>query len=128
MILAKIFISFIALVLVGFGVGSLLWTEALTGAAGISAVNPTGVSELRAFYGGLEIGLGVSLAAAVAGRWSIKTALMLVAVIFGCVGLVRIVSAISLGDTSTWTLVGAGFEVFACAIACLLMRSLNAQA
>lgn len=120
---AKIFVSTIALVLLGFGIASLFWTQSIIGAAGISTVNATGISELRAFYGGLEIGLGIALGAAVAGRWSLRTALMLIAVIFGCVGIARIGSAITLGDTSTWTVVGSVFEAGASLMALWFMRA-----
>lgn len=120
---AKIFISIIALVLLGFGIASLFWTQSVIGAAGISTVNATGISELRAFYGGLEIGLAIALFGAVADRWPLRTALMLIALIFGCVAIVRTVSAMTLGDTSTWTVVGVLFESATSLIAYWFMRN-----
>ena len=45
----------------GFGLWLLVDPAGALGKIGIAALSPTGTVELRAFYGGMEIGLGLFL-------------------------------------------------------------------
>jgi len=122
---AKIFAGFLGLVLVGFGLACLLWPEQMLEPTGIAMGSATAVSELRSSYGGLQVGFGLALLGAAAGRWPMGTALMLTALIFGCIAIARTGSALVLGDFSTWTVAAAVFEIAVVVIAVFLAKRLR---
>jgi hypothetical protein len=58
-ILAYIYLGLAALMFLGFGAILLFAPKKLERWVGVTATTPQGLTELRAFYGGLEIGLGL---------------------------------------------------------------------
>jgi hypothetical protein len=78
-----------ALAFGGFGTWLLLWPEAM-GALGLDLTTPAAVTEIRAFYGGLELGCaGFFLVAARRPAWH-TPGLMLQATSLGGAALARL--------------------------------------
>jgi hypothetical protein len=58
-LLAYVYLGLAALMFLGFGAILVLAPEKLESWSGLKATTPQGLTELRAFYGGLEIRLGL---------------------------------------------------------------------
>lgn len=102
----------------GFGAVILVHPAEVLGMVGISGT-PAGLVELRAFYGGLELGLGAFLIACarkpdwrIAGLWS-------VALINGGIGLARLVG-IGMSGEFTGFFAGALVWEFGFALAAIV--------
>jgi len=65
---SRIVLALSGLVFMGFGVAFLFWPSQMTLRVGIPLVTMTGTTDVRAIYGGLEIGFGVFLLVAAARR------------------------------------------------------------
>jgi len=57
--LIKIYLGFVGLMFVGYGLYCLVAPGALAEAAGVVGSTTTGTTELRAMYGGLQVGAGL---------------------------------------------------------------------
>ncbi len=85
---------------------------------------PAALTDVRATYGGMQIGLGAYvlwLAWSVSGM---RQALCLLVIMLGCVGSVRLVGAVFDGGVQALNFAAAGFELVA---ALLLWRVLRLQ-
>lgn len=71
MIISRVLLVLLGLMFLGFGLAFLIRPVAVAGWVDIRAESATARTELRAFYGGLEVGLAVFLfaGAAVGGAW-----------------------------------------------------------
>jgi len=78
MVFARIVLCLSGLLFVGFGGWMLLRPEALGAFVKLDAGDPATLAEVRAFYGGLEIGLGLFLLGAAAIRRAVVPGLVLV--------------------------------------------------
>jgi hypothetical protein len=68
--MARLVLLLFGLMFLGFGLAFAVAPWGMAQLVGLQAMSPQAVTELRAFYGGLEIGLGTFLlACAVTGRW-----------------------------------------------------------
>ena len=83
----------------GFGLWLLLDPAGALGRIGIAATSPTGTVELRAFYGGMEIGLGLFLGWCVLRPDWQAAGLWLVVLANGGAGLARLAGALAVGAT-----------------------------
>jgi hypothetical protein len=61
MIFSRVVLAVSGLVFVGFGVAFLFWPAPMTLRVGIPLVTMSGTTDVRAVYGGLEIGFGTFL-------------------------------------------------------------------
>jgi len=100
----------------------------LEGAAGVSFGSPTGSTELRAMYGGLQSAIGL-LALAGALRPDLSR-VALVALAFLCAGLgvARLLGTFVDGGLSAYTAMGLTFELATVAICVWLLRRAPAAA
>jgi hypothetical protein len=95
--LARISLGLVTLVFLGFGVLFLLRPEAID-SMGIVLESATARTEIRGFYGGLEIGLGLFFGIAMLRpRW-FRPALLAQTATLGGIGLGRIVGVIYEGS------------------------------
>ena len=100
-----------------YGVYCLLVPGSLHEAAGIVAVTPTGTTELRAMYGGLQSAVGLlALAGAVRGSLR-RTALVALGALTLGLGSARLFGVFVDGHFTSYTGMGLGFEWFT-ALAC----------
>lgn len=118
------------LMYLGFGLAFLLAPAELGGWVHLGAEHPVARTELRAFYGGLEIGLAAFLLlCARRPRW-IAPGLLASALAFGCTAAARVVGMALDGSTGTLVigilLVEAAFAV-ASAVALARPRPRTAQ-
>jgi hypothetical protein len=75
--------------LLGFGLLMLIAPAALLASIGIVLQSPEALSEIRAFYGGLEIGLGLALLFCLIQPGMLRQGLALSALCYGSVALCR---------------------------------------
>lgn len=75
-----------ALAYVGFGVASLLWPDAVVGTVRLEIGNATARTDVRALYGGLEIGFGLFLAWAALDPSRFAAGTVATALAFGAMG------------------------------------------
>ncbi|MGQ0799382.1 MAG: DUF4345 family protein [Pseudomarimonas sp.] len=73
----------------GFGVACLVAPLDVLAAAGVTLSGPVAAAEVRAFYGGLEIGLGVCLVLAALRSRHLRSGLLLCMAAYGGIGLAR---------------------------------------
>lgn len=91
----------------GFGAWLLLDPAGGLGGVGIAAQTPAGLVELRAFYGGCELGLGAFLLACAAKPEWREAGLWLVALANGGTGIARLIGLALGGWVFTPFLIGA---------------------
>jgi Domain of unknown function (DUF4345) len=103
----RVFLGLSALVWLPYGLYCFFRPDSLADAAGVTAVTPTAVIELRAMYGGLQAAIGV-LAALALVRPRLRYPAV-VALLFLCagLGLSRVAAVVLVGEVSAYT----GFAV-----------------
>lgn len=120
-------IFLIYLMLSWWGIGAWLLYDpgALESYAGVAALTPTGLTELRAMYGGMELAIGsATLLALLRPQWRCHV-LFLNGVILGGIAAGRLVGVALDGNISVYTLAVLTFELSAVAICLLLARGLQ---
>ena len=106
----RIFLALSALVWLPYGIYCFVDPTMLDLAAGLSFASPTGSTEIRAMYGGLQIGIGVLC---VAGLWTPawrSTALRTLLVLVGGLFATRVLGLAIDGSLSTYTASALVFE------------------
>ena len=121
---------FLILVAVLFGLFAALYTFAPTGvveSVGIQA-SPSGLTDIRATYGGFQLGfcLFVIWALGDASRYSV--ALLATGLTIGCVGLVRLFGVLIDGSPETFHYIAFVFEIILPAVSFWLYRQETANA
>ncbi len=81
--LAHLFLMLAALLFAGFGLASLFQPERITGWVGIRPSTTAGRSEIRAVYGGLEVGLAAFLVYCAMDAQRLGLGLLLVVLTYG---------------------------------------------
>src|SRR5262245_54327403 len=107
---ARVFLALSALVWLPYGLWCFAAPAFLAGAAGVSFLSPTGTTDVRPMYGGLQTALG-ALALAGALRESLRRpALIALGFVTSGLGLARLLGALLDGEVSSYTAAGLGFE------------------
>ncbi len=96
MTLARTWLRLSAVIFFGFGAWLTVCPEALESLQ-VTTRGPVGAVELRAFYGGLELGIGAFLLLASRRRTWVEPALWLAALSMGGLALVRGVAMLGTG-------------------------------
>lgn len=109
-------LTVIAVILAIFGLLYLFSPQTLAGVAGLEAT-ASGLTDIRATYGGFQIGFSLFLFWSCRNETRLLSALMATGVIFCCVGLGRLYGIIVDGEFSTFNLIGLIFEI-ALTVAC----------
>jgi Domain of unknown function (DUF4345) len=113
----RVFLGLQALLFVSYGLYCLINPSALAGAAGVAAITPTGVVELRTMYGGLQLAVGVVCTiACLAGRLE-RLSMGVLLVFFAGLAPARGISALVAGDFSPYTIYATLFETFSLLVA-----------
>lgn len=87
---ARIFLVVQLLVLAGFGVAYFLWSQEMGAISGMLLMESSAVTDVRAQYGALPVGLAVFLALAVWRQELTRPALILLLVLYASLALGRI--------------------------------------
>lgn len=94
-----------------FGAWMLVAPQAAMAMVGIALPNGAPTTEIRAFYGGLELGLGALLLAAVHKVQYHRAGLVLGCASYGSIALARALGMLIDGGTSTFLWVALAVEV-----------------
>ena len=118
----KFLLIFVAFSLWLFGLIYLLVPAYLAGEAGLSA-NPSGLTDIRATYGGFQLGFGTLLFYCAFNQDWQRIGVIALAMILGAVGICRAVGVIVDGSFSGFHQIGLGFEITVTAISIFLLRN-----
>lgn len=116
---AFLFVS--TLLWLGYGVYCFFVPGVLGEAAGVVAQTPTGTTELRAMYGGAQLGIGVLCAVALVRPHLRRAAFLMLAFVVGAIGTTRVLGALLDGSFTSYTWMGLGFEWVTLALAVWLL-------
>lgn len=120
---ARLFLAISAAVWLPYGLYCFVDPEFLREAAEVAFTGPTGSTELRAMYGGLQMAIGVLCArGALSADWqetALRTSLMLTSGLF----LARAGGVLIDGSPSAYTAMGLFFEGASSAAAAYFLRS-----
>jgi hypothetical protein len=120
--LTRIILGVFGVAWLGYGIFCFVSPGQLATIAGITTQEAWGVTELRAMYGGVQIAIGASaLWGAIRPAWS-RWALQVQLVVY--LGLVpaRTLSALMVGDSSSYTIGAIAFEAVSLVITLWLLR------
>lgn len=96
--------------------------SALSASAGVTYVSPTGSTELRAMYGGLQAAVGLLALGGVLRTDLRRSALLTIAFLTGGLFTARFLGLLIDGGVSGYTLAGLLFESASAALAVWLLR------
>ena len=113
--MARVFLGLMALMFIPYGLYCLVEPGMLAGAAGVSATSVTGIIELQAMYGGLQVAVGAMCLVGVFRKPLEVVAMHALLFMFAGLAVVRVTLALTRGDFSGYTVFAMSFEA-----ACLL--------
>jgi hypothetical protein len=113
----KALVAFAALMFTCFGAIGLVDPSRSLALIHLSAVDTTSINEIRAMYGGVELGIAAFLIAALAGLCPLRSALLLVATVFGGAAVGRATSMVVDGMPATEFAVAVVVEAIVCLLA-----------
>jgi hypothetical protein len=87
--LSLIYLGYVVLMLLGFGIAFLLAPSRMAGLVDIQVPTSSALSDIRAVYGGLEIGLGLVVAWCMLDPGRVPLGLGMAGVLFACVAAGR---------------------------------------
>lgn len=117
---ARLFLGINVLVWVPYGVYCFFAPGFLAEAAGVASLSPTGTTELRAMYGGLQIAIGVLCALGLFRAGWQEKALHALGILTLGLGSARLIGAALDGAFSQYTIGALVFEFGLAGIALLL--------
>lgn len=119
---SRSFLGFSALLWFLYGLYCFFSPGALADGAGVAATTPTGTTELRAMYGGLQMALGVLATLGLVRSELTRTALIALGLVTTGLGSARLLGAFVDGGWSAYTVMGLTFELGSAAWASRLLR------
>jgi Domain of unknown function (DUF4345) len=105
-----------------YGIYCFFAPSFLAGAAGVALLSPTGSTELRAMYGGLQAALGVLTLSGAMREAMTRPALIAVAFLCSGLGSTRLLGVLLDGSISSYTISGLAFEFLSAALAVRFLR------
>jgi len=124
MTLARLSVGLTAVAYLGFG-GALLIRPRLLGEVGVAIADPAGAVELRAFYGGLELGVGLFFVAALRRPPWLRPALWLQVLSLGGVVAGRLIGLAVTPSDNLLLFALMGAETAAVALGIAALRGLH---
>lgn len=112
----RVFLAISLVIWTGYGFYCFFVPSSLETGAGILAMTPTGTSELRAMYGGLQIAIGVLAGAGLVYASLRMTALVALTFLTGGLALARLVGAALDGGFGDYTNAALIFEFVSTAV------------
>jgi len=99
----KVYLILSLLIWLPYGLYCAFVPEYLDGAAGVVGTTPTGTTEIRAMYGGLQASIGVMCAAALARAEMARSAMLAIAFLTSGLFLARLMGLFIDGSASDYT-------------------------
>ena len=99
----KIYLAISVLIWLPYGLYCAFAPEYLESAAGVMATTPTGTTEIRALYGGLQASIGMMCAAALVRADLARSAVLALAFLTSGLFLVRVAGFLIDGSASEYT-------------------------
>jgi hypothetical protein len=115
--MARAYLVIAGLMWAAYGIYMLIAPQALAATAGVTATTLTGLIELRAMYGGLELAVGVFALACAAVPGLLRSGLLGMGLACAGLGLTRLAAASAAGEFSTYTRQGLALELTLTALA-----------
>lgn len=109
--MARAYLIIAGLMWVAYGIYLLVMPQALAATAGVTATTLTGLIELRAMYGGLEMAVGAFALTAAVLPGMLRGGLLAMGLACAGLGLTRLCSAAAAGEFSTYTRQGLALEL-----------------
>ncbi|YCH22335.1 DUF4345 domain-containing protein [Pseudomonas sp. D1-3] len=123
MLYARIFLVVQVLLLAGFGIAYFLRPQEMGAVSGMLLMESAAVTDVRAYYGALQIGLAVFLSLALARHELTRPALTLLLVLYSSLALGRIAGLwLDGGAQQTFNLWAMLFEVVSALLAGWALR------
>jgi hypothetical protein len=123
MLSARIFLAVQALILAGFGLAYLVRPHELANLSGMLLMAPAAITDVRAYYGGLQLGLAAYLLLALARLDLLRPALSLLVLLYAALALTRLAGLwLDGGAQQTFNLYAMLFEVVSAGLAFWLLR------
>src|SRR6187455_2958940 len=110
-VLARVLLWLSGLGYVAFGVAFLVAPLRSMALAGIELQGAIAATELRAFYGGLELALGGLIVAAAVAPGRLRDGLLLTLASYGAIGATRLVTMLATGTDSPFLRFAVGVEL-----------------
>ncbi|MEX1665295.1 DUF4345 family protein [Zhongshania arctica] len=120
----RIVVAVVAAMLILIGLAYLLFPMEILSLTGQFTIDGDALIDVRATYGGIQLGLGLFLGIQLIKRENIIFSLFLLAVIFTSVGGIRLVSALVEEDLSYLHMLAALAEIASAAGCMLLSKSI----
>ena len=121
--MTRLFLGFVALILIAFGVACAVDPALPARLAGLSILSADGYAEMGAMYGGLQIGVGLFLVLGITNSRLTRPALLLLVMIFAPLAAARGLSGLRAEDAiGSYTLGALVFESLVAAVAALMVR------
>lgn len=128
MLLARVFLAVQIVVLVGFGIAYFLRPHEMGAVSGMLLMEPSAVTDVRAYYGSLQIGVAIFLGLGVWLHELTRPALLLLLVLYVSLALGRITGLwLDGGAQQTFNLWAALFEVVSAGIAGWALQRLRVE-
>ena len=119
---ARLFLAVSTLVWLPYGIYCFFAPGFLAGAAGVESLSPTGSTELRAMYGGLQAGIGMLTLSGALSEAMTRPALLAIAFLCSGLGSTRLLGALIEGGISSYTISGMIFEFLSAGLAIHFLR------
>lgn len=126
MLSARLFLAVQALILAGFGLAYLIKPHELANFSGMLLMAPAAITDVRAYYGGLQLGLAAYLLLALARLDLLRPALSLLVLLYAALALTRMAGLwLDGGAQQTFNLYAMLFEVVSAGLAFCCLRGLQ---
>ncbi len=126
--MARTFLILNAVIWIGYGLYCFFVPGMLGEAAGVVAASATGSTELRAMYGGAQIGIGLMCVMGLLRPALQQGTLIALLCIVGGLGTTRLLGAVIDSGFSGYTGMGLGLEFFIVGACIVLLRSAESTA
>ena len=129
MLFSRILLAAQALILAGLGIAYFVRPEEMANLSGMLLMAPAALTDVRAYYGGLQLGLAVWLLLALLRQVLLRPALMLLVLLYCSLFFARLGGMwLDGGAQQTFNLYAMLFEGVSAALALWLLRRSSASA
>ena len=126
MLFSRILLAAQALILAGLGIAYFVRPEEMANLSGMLLMAPAAITDVRAYYGGLQIGLAAYLLLTLGRQEQMRGALMLLVLLYSSMALARIGGLwLDGGLQQTFNLTALLLEVVSAGLCFVALRQLR---